>query len=172
MVTLPQVEGLTAITGPMSAVQSIGNKFALPSSFDFNKWASKWELDGTGVLEAQQDEILVHTNQKAAGWTVWNGPDKKPYTRVVGKQKHILMFRPKALQQAVNTIYGNQSRSLVQGELSGQTNHAMEMEDAGILTNADLRRFEKATGEDEQPGYLRGVLAIPRPNEANEITVQ
>lgn len=164
MDALFQVEGLTALTTPISGNR--GNKLALPIGFDFTRYASRWAIDGPEVSEAQQPEILQYINGQAQGWAVWKGTTGKsdPYTRVLGKYKFVLMFRPKALQDAVMQAYAAESRARVNLELLGKTNNANVEGDPGILSGDDLRRVHKLSGENEE--ILPPTLVGQKPSDA------
>lgn len=170
------IEGLTSLTQPglPNAARMIGNKFSLPAGFPREHFSSLWAEEGNGVLEAMQDEYIEATQHKAIGWVVYKEkkityrdvevknkqtglteikqePDKTedvPVKKVVGKKTYVLMVRPKRLQQAVNALYAKTSRDMVNREIKGETNGANLSGDEAILTNADLRRAERMTGED------------------------
>jgi len=91
-----------------------------------------------------------------------------PHVRTIGKHKHILMFRPKALQQAINQIHAASSRALVNQELVGETNQVNPANDPGILTNADLRRFSKDI-QGEEPSLLPTTFVGKKPDDAQTI---
>ncbi len=111
----------------------------------------------------QEDKIALNKLESAR--------KQIPCTRVVGKQKFVLMYRPKALQQAINRIHAASSRALVNQELLGDTNQANQANDPGILTNHDLRRFSKdITGEE--PQILPTTFAGNRPDDATTIKLQ
>lgn len=151
------IEGLTALD-PKGSHQGrmAGSKFVLPPNFDANKFASKWEEKGPAVIEAAQEQILESANCKADGWQVYKDISNKnaPYERVIGKKTFVLLFRPRLLQKAVNAIYADESRRLVNLEVAGETNAVNVAGDPGILTNADLRRFGKHLEPDEGASYL------------------
>lgn len=96
-------------------------------------------------------------------------PQMVPCTRAVGKAVFVLMFRPKNLQLAVNKLYAGQSRQIVNREILGETNAVNEGNDAGILTNADLRKHSRDLG-DEPEGYLPATSG-QRPKEAVELNI-
>lgn len=193
MSDIPQVEGLTMLTGPRRS-RMAGSKFALPPGFDSKKFASKWVERGPGVQEAEQPVVLDFANCQAQGWSVFKVtapapevdseeiegeteapkakrklPPRVPFTRAVGKNVYVLMFRPKNLQRAVNTLYANQSRQIVDRELLGHTNSANESQDPGMLTNADLKKHSRDLG-DEPEGYIPARQG-PKPDEATELQI-
>lgn len=166
------IEGLTALEGPARGNLS-SHKFSLPANFPSDKYASKWVEDGPEVQEAQQKQVIAQANVAADGWQVYRmiapvkimddeSQEKEPKkgppkliacTRVAGKKVYVLMYRPKALQKAVNDIYANQSRILVNQEVNGEKS-AVSEGDPGILTNADLQKFNRHLGQDEGEQYL------------------
>lgn len=113
------IEGLQALEGPMTVVNE--GQLALPPEFDQKQHSGKWAKDGPHVMKAQQDEIIASARVRAKGWAVWLGSDKKPYKRTLGSGTYILMFRPKALQAAVNALHGNTSRMRLSDEVLGTT---------------------------------------------------
>jgi len=96
-------------------------------------------------------------------------PTMVPYTRAVGKAVYVLMFRPKALQQAINVLYAGQSREIVHRELIGETSAANTGNDPGIITNADLRKHSRDMG-DESEGYIPPARG-QTPREAVELNI-
>ncbi len=196
------IEGLSALTGPQRGVLA-SHKFSLPPGFPADK-SGKWEEDGPSIIEAEQPEILYSANCKADGWRVYKVLDKVAtearneklvaehatsgskeklkfpppvmvtYKRVVGKKTFVLMMRPKALQLAVNKIYADTSRALVNQEVNGETARANEAGDPGVITNADLRRFDRGQAEDEGANYLPvgGGGQPTRVDEASTLQIQ
>jgi len=188
------VEGLTELSGPRRQ-RLAGSKFALPPGFDSKKFSSKWVERGPGVQEAEQPTVLEFANVQAQGWTVYKtidstytppepeveegegeakpkrkaAPRMVPFTRAVGKAVYVLMFRPKALQVAVNALYAGQSRAIVDRELLGHTNAVNEGNDPGMLTAADLRNRSRDLG-DEPEGYIPARPAV-KPAEAVELHI-
>lgn len=173
------VEGLTALDSNEIRNPLANSKFALPPGFPAQHYASKWELEGNAVIEAQQPVILEGAGVKAQGWAVYmqvvagqkappeekeDGlppdpkalpkfvPRRETVKRVVGKNTYVLMFRPKKLQEAVNKIHGNTSRRIVVSELRGETNAANPQGDRGILTNEQLMRAMRRTGGGDPDG--------------------
>lgn len=181
------IEGLTRIEGPSGAANRMaGSKFALPPGFDTSKYASAWIEEGPQVQEAMQEVYLESEGVKAQGWQIFkimkpkkvsdekdekSKPEMVPCTRAIGKAVYVLMYRPKKLQQALNIIYANQSRRLVQQEIRGDTVAANESGDPGIITAAELSKFSKeATDEDGVPYLKTTPLAGARtPQEATEL---
>lgn len=173
------IEGLTSLeASEMKAVLS-GGRFALPPGFP-PEMSSMWKEEGPGVIEAQQDEVLQFAGVKAVGWTVFkhqvdkDGKTKlEPYKRSIGKTTYVLLMRPRKLQQAVNQIYANQSRTIVNGEVEGESTAVNANSDPGILSNQDIRQFDRLTRDQENAGggYLRGVGANPDLQKAVELNL-
>ncbi len=185
------IEGLTALEGGIHANPLAGSKFALPPSFDTNRWASKWVEQGPNVIEAQQPTALVSAGVSAAGWQVYKqvkarkagqegelpleGEKKRVetemVTRAVGKSVFVLMFRPKQLQQVVNIIHANESRTIVAREVEGDTNASNVNNDQGILTARDMARNKKVTREEDGDGYLKTTPLSVKPEQAVELNL-
>lgn len=178
------IEGLTRIEGPSSGRDRMaGSKFALVPGFDSNRYASAWIEEGPQVQEAMQEVYLESEGVKAQGWQVHkiaklgkdpkDKPEMVPCTRAIGKAVYVLMFRPKQLQRALNILYANQSRKLVQQELKGETAAANESGDPGIITNADLSRFSKETTDEDGAPYLKTtpLTGARNPQEATELNL-
>lgn len=166
------IEGLTILEGPTAGNPLVGSRFVLPSSFDGQKYASKWVEDGPEIEEARQEQIIPSAGVKALGWEVYKEGDKRqPVARVVGKRKFVLMFRPKQLQKAINSIYADESRNRVNSEILGDTSVAKtEMSsDPGILTNKDLQRVSRSHGEDAPSPIPKSGGFVTNPNEASEL---
>lgn len=183
------IEGLTSLSSAESSRPLVGSRFSLPPSFDTRKFASKWVADGPAVEEAKQDQIIASANVKAVGWAVFQGvnleaakgddaesakkaPKLAPVTRVVGAKRFVLMFRPIALQQAINRLYANESRDRLNGELLGDTAQVNETGDPGILTNHDLQKMQRSYDGDDMPVALPRVRGESNPSRAAELAIQ
>lgn len=195
---IPNVDGLVSLESTESHVAHSMGRFAFPPSFDTTRFSGAWVLDGPNVDEMRQDEVLTFANCKAKGWEVFKilaqpslseeaeelGDTKKgqklpprriPCVRAVGKNKYVLMFRPKALQKAVNEVYAAQSRQLVNQEVQGLGSAVNEANDPGILTNKDLAKMSRNFnyGEEEDAGTYAPDAPVPRsPNESVELDIQ
>ena len=171
------IEGLTLLSQPglPNSARMLGNKFSLPANFPREQFSTLWAEEGNHAIEMQQDEYIESTGHKAVGWQIYLEPkitfeeeevtdektgkttkkkvpqkaEKAPVIRVVGKKKFVLMIRPRNLQRAVNDLYARASRQMVNQELKGETNRSNVGNDPAILTNEDLRRANKLTGDDE-----------------------
>lgn len=185
------IEGLSALSAGVAQNPLAGSKFALPPGFDATRFASMWAEEGANVIEMQQPTILASAGVQAAGWQVYKQlkvvhnakklddmpPEDRPkpamerVVRVVGKTTFVLMFRPKALQQAVNIIHANESRAMVSREVEGETNTANESGDRGILTSADMARNKRVFREEDGEGYLRTTPLSTTPEQAVELNL-
>lgn len=176
------IEGLTALNESEQKSVFSGGQFALPASFDSSKFASKWVEEGPNVQESQQEQVLAFAGVKAQGWAIHKVatvgakledgktamPKLEPYKRAVGRKVFVLLQRPLELQKAVNRIYANQSRTMVNNEVDGETKTANPT-DPGVLTNADIRKFDRQFQDAENSGgYLKGVGDL-HPDQAVEI---
>lgn len=185
------IEGLTELSAGIAQNPLAGSKFALPPGFDASRFASMWAEEGPNVIEMQQPTVLVSAGVQAAGWQVYKQlknpanakkedelplenrpkPTMERVVRVVGKTTFVLMFRPKALQQAVNVIHANESRSMVSREVHGETNAANEANDRGILTSADMARNKRVFREEDGEGYLKTTPLSATPEQAVELNL-
>lgn len=169
------VEGLTTLEASERKAVLSGGRFALPPGFP-SEMSSMWKEEGPGVIEAQQEEVLQFAGVKAAGWTVFKhlvNNKQEPYKRSIGKTTYVLLMRPRALQQAVNQIYANQSRTITNGEVEGDSTAVNANSDPGILSNSDIKQFDRLTRDQENAGggYLKGVGGNPDPQKAVELNL-
>lgn len=189
------IEGLTVIEGPIRRDRMEGTVFALPPGFPTDKYSARWEIKGHAVNEAMQPTAIESIGAMADGWQIYkilknpkkkltpeqfkalskkdqedyseNVPEFETFERTLGNKVLVLMFRPKALQQALNIAYANQSRILVGEEVDGNKNSVSD-DHQGILTNRDLKRF--GINEGDEQGYLK-TTPIARPTEAATLVV-
>lgn len=189
----PLVEGLIKLEGPINRSRLQNTPFSLPVGFPTDRYAAKWEQKGNAVVESQQPQYIESIGAQAEGWQIYKTlknprqtlteeqlsklspkdqlaykgyvPEWEICERVIRSGTLVLMFRPLALQKALNIVYANQSRTMVGGEIDGDVTPS----DPGIMTNRDLRRHFKADGE-EDTGYLKPT-PIARPTEAAELVV-
>lgn len=114
------IEGLTTWDGKAGEVNK--GSFPLPPEFDRNKHSGQWVKNNHRVNRAKEPEIIRSEGVVADGWAVWKHPkNQKPCIRTVNSGAFILMFRPKALQTAVNAAYGNVSKRRMIQEAEGET---------------------------------------------------
>lgn len=178
-----------------NAHRNAASSLSLPAGFDFNRFASKWVADGNEIDEAKQPKFIQSVGLRADGWQVYKQiqalsaldelantklpkeerkkPAMVPVVRISSGKPYVLMFRPKALQRALNVIHANESRDLVTRELSGQSAIANETGDPGILTNEDMKQFNRVSdAEDRSSEYLGKTTHTPSPQQAVELDVQ
>lgn len=182
------VEGLSALDESETKQVLSGGRFALPANFPADM-SSMWQPEGPSVMEAQQPEVLQFAGVKANGWAVFKvltpptkeelaldkdaKPKLAPYKRAIGKTVYVLLMRPRKLQHAVNRIYANQSRTIVNREVDGETKAVDPNGDPGILSNQDIKQFDRITRDQENAGggYLKGVGGDVDPNKAVELNL-
>jgi len=134
-------------------------QFTLPSNFDATRFAAKWVKVGNAVAAAQQREHLVGTRLTADGWTVWKDGDSptsgKPHKVHVASGEHVLLFRPRPIQEAVNAIYGNVGKERMLSEKKGETTGGVPINDPGMLSEATLNRALGSEGLPEEDGDVK-----------------
>lgn len=147
------VKGVRAIEQHAIANQS---QLLLPEEFQSNEFAAKWAFVGASADKARLPQNLV-PGYTIEGWDVWkypSGPEKdKPCIRPLGNKQAILMFRTKVLQKAVNAICGNISRERTIAEQEGRTIQGQVVQDAGMLTDDTLRRYDPSERAERSPTF-------------------
>lgn len=139
--------GIQVIQGPGVVLGETPGPLNLPPSFDRKKFAAKWVLQGPAVDAAAEREWIPGTKVTADGWQVWRDPStKKPFLVALQKGKHVLLCRPKKVQEAVNAICGNLGKSRLQAERKGETIMGAAPNDPGMLSD---ERIAKGTGQRE-----------------------
>lgn len=151
------IEGITQITGPRNLSQIRGH-LQLPSGFPEKQFACKWTKVGAAVERDSEPEMIAGTSDiQADGWKVWRDPKtKKPCERALGNGKYILMVRPRALQTALQKIYGNMSKDRMEAEYRGETVAGEPVQDSGIFGYDALKRIPGLGSEEAN------VLKVPR----------
>lgn len=139
--------GIQVIQGPGVALGETPGPLNLPAGFDRKKWAAKWVKQGPSVEAAAEREWIPGTKVTADGWQVWRDSQKKPHVVALQSGKHVLLCRPKVVQEAVNAICGNLGKSRLQAERKGETIMGAAPKDAGMLSDD---RITKATGQREE----------------------
>lgn len=121
----------------------------LPASFDRKAYAAKWVKEGPAVAAAAEREYIIGTQYTADGWLVWRDgktpADGKPHTVHLQSGRHVLLFRDRTVQDAVNAICGNVGKARLSQERSGQTIGGQEPSDSGMLSDD---RLAKTIGRD------------------------
>lgn len=181
------IEGLRDIEFGEKFNANAGSKFALPPGFDSNRFASKWAVEDIGVQEAEQDTILPFAGKVAEGWKVYLTTEKpkldeskpasklstpKPVIRVAGKTRFVLMFRPKALQRALNGLYAQESRRITNQEIVGESVRANAEGDPGILSNQDLRQAQRMDHGDDPTPLPPTIIQSTDPNTASNLELK
>lgn len=127
--------GLETLKQPTGAVDA--GIFNLPPGFDTKRWAVEWVEEGMVPFKRQR-QSLPGANLSADGWEVYKGespqeeegeetpkkrkpPGQPVTTRNGAGKKFILMVRPKQLQNDVNAVFGNVSKSFIRRETKGET---------------------------------------------------
>ena len=132
------IEGLTQVTGPSKVNRG---HLQLPDDFDETKFVGFWAKRGSIANKAKQDEILGGSGVKAQGWNVWKSARGQLCQRTLSSGVYVLMFRPKSLQQAVQKIYGNESRRRMLQEAMGETVAGEAVTDTVVLTDKVLSQI-------------------------------
>lgn len=96
--------------------------FSLPPAFDTKRYAAEWVESGSVAMK-QQRQTILQAGLTADGWEVWKeNPNSEPtVVNLSGNKKFVLMCRPKEIQNKVNAIYGNVSKSILAREIKGET---------------------------------------------------
>lgn len=142
------IEGLEAVTSPVNVNKG---HLEMPVEFDQNRFVGAWFKRGPQANKMRQPEVLGGAQIKAAGWSVWKDSKGRTCQRSLSSGVYILMFRPKNLQQAIQKIYGNESRRRMVQEASGQTVAGDINQDSGILTNSVLSRMPGLERDEVEP---------------------
>lgn len=146
------IEGLSVIKEPLR--QSAASRGALqpPDDWDGKQFVGKWVPDGAKVSAARQSEILPG-GYAAAGWEIWKeAATGMACTRISNGKQFVFVYRKRALQDAVNRIYANQSRERVNREVAGNSaDEALRQE--GLIPNEILKKVP-GLNEDGDPTGL------------------
>lgn len=143
------IEGLETFDAPTDFVDK--GPLSLPEGFDSKLFVGKWVKQGAEVHKAGQSERFPLAGVQAKGWEVWKGPRGAICKRALSSGTFVLMFRPRILQQAVNKLYGNNSRLRMMQEANGETVGAEPIQDRGILTNSTLSQIPGLGREGAEP---------------------
>lgn len=152
---------IEVITGPAGSSPQGAGQFTLPPNFDTRKFAAKWVLKGNEVSAAAEREYIIGTNLTADGWAVWkdgedgNGVKGKPHTAHVKKGEHILLFRPRSIQNAVNAIYGNVGKQRMMAEKKGHTIGGESVRDSGLLGEEKIAKVLGSEGLQGEEGDVQ-----------------
>jgi hypothetical protein len=136
-----------------SSVKGAG-PFTLPANFDTKQHAAKWVKKGPAVQAAAEREYILGTRMTADGWAVWKDGGK-PHTITITSGEHILLFRPKAIQDAVNAIYGNVGKERMMSEKKGHTVAGEAKADPGLLGEDTLTKQLGGEGVADEDGDVK-----------------
>lgn len=160
------IEGLSAIEGPHQQVDQISGPLVLPSYFDTKKYIAKWVKDGPMVEKAKEPTRHYSAGVIADGWQVFIGPEKKPVKRALGSGAYVLMFRPRKLQETINKIHANESRSRMHSELN-HNSVTLEQSSGGMISEEALKAAKQYENDGESPN-----LPLHPIDVARETTIQ
>lgn len=124
--------------------EPVGNSeaglFNLPPKFDKKKYAAEWVESGQVEFKKQR-QVIPQANATADGWEIWKAKAKDEPTVIStsGNKKFVLMCRPRIIQDQVNALCGNISKTFIKNEVQGATVAGTEKSDAGMLTNEQLK---------------------------------
>lgn len=133
--------GIQVLKQPLSEVDA--GQFNLPPEFDRKKYASQWKKMGPEVEQARERQPILGAHLTADGWEIFKDKNGAPVKRTISKGEHILMFRPREVQDAVNAIYGNIGKERMVATKRGETTGGVPLA-PGVLTEEQIL---KATNE-------------------------
>lgn len=140
--------------------------FQLPPDFDRTKFAAEW-VEQENVPVKQQRNLMPQVGVTVPGLTVWKGDDGKGKPHVVnaagGKKKFVLMCRPLKVQKAMNALYGNVTKRMINREVRGETAAGEGIQDPGILTEQTLRQVAGGSLAEESVQPLNSAVDEPSP---------
>ncbi len=136
---------IEVLNGPLNSTDPrAAGPFSLPAKFDIRNHSAKWVKKGNDVEAAGQREHLAGTRASADGWQVWRDGDTpakgSPFTTKISSGEYVLLFRPKAIQDAVNAIYGNVGKERMITEKRGETSGGIPINKPGQLGDEQLAR--------------------------------
>lgn len=152
--------GIQVIQAPQGAVGETPGPLNLPVEFDRKKHAAKWVKEGPAVAAASEREWIPSTNLSADGWEVWRHPEtKKPHKVALQSGTHVLLFRSRDVQDAVNAICGNIGKERLSNERKGETVAGATPNDPGMLSDDKLNKvmgMEESDEGDVDPNPVPG----------------
>lgn len=138
------------MSGPLGQAYETVGPLTLPASFDRKLYAAKWVKKGPAVAAAAEREWIPGTRLSADGWLVWKDGETpttgKPYTVHLSSGEHVLLFRLREIQDAVNAICGNIGKERLLQEKRGETTGGVPIADPGMLSDD---RLTKVIGKEE-----------------------
>lgn len=152
------VEGITPVK---QLAASNLHAIQIPAGLCQKKWSYKWCIKGPQVNAAMEEQFLTQ-GYTVSGWALCKDEEKLPYERSLRSGTVlVLMRRPKKLQEAVNAIYGNISKSITNAEQQGETVSVEGGNQPGMITNKAMQNFEKSDAELEPVYSGSGFNQIP-----------
>jgi hypothetical protein len=115
-------------------------QLALPADFDTKKYVGRWAKKGVGTERSRNPQSLGN-GQQADGWQVYKGRRNEICQKTLSDGVYVLMFRPKALQRAVNAILGNVSKARITKEHDGETIEGESTVPFGMLPESSLKKM-------------------------------
>lgn len=146
--------------------QAHAGLFELPPDFPRRELSGQWVLQ-EAVRSMEQRQPMPQVGAMAPGLTVWMGEDGKGKIKIVvdGKgRKHVLMYRPRKVQEAINALYGNVTKMLHNRNVKGETISANEQQDPGMLSESRLR--EEGQGDNNISESLMALNEVKKPEDA------
>lgn len=144
------ISGIQSLSGPAD-LNRLRGKLDLPKGFPILRYAGKWVKKGTGVDKARQPQILTGVGMVAEGWQPYKDSKKQLHVRTLDSGTYVLMIRPRAIQNAVNKLFGNVSKKRMAMEANGQTVAGEQNLDYGVLDTQKLNQIAafRQDGMDE-----------------------
>jgi hypothetical protein len=134
--------GIQILSTPKNASPITAGPFTLPEDFDQKKFAAKWVKCGQQAAAAENREYIPGTTLTADGWKVWQGMAKKPHKIPLATGEHVLLCRPRDVQDDVNAICGNVGKERLLQEKRGETTGGVPLNDPGMLSDDKIAKVE------------------------------
>ena len=158
--------GIQIIKSPAGSGNETPGPLVLPVAFDRKKHAAKWVKEGPAVAAAAEREWIPSTQMTADGWEVWRDPQtNKPHKVALQSGAHVLLFRARVVQDAVNAICGNIGKERLSSERKGETVAGQAPSDPGLLSDDRLNAVmgvEEADEGDVKPNLVPSASESPR----------
>lgn len=130
-----------------------------PKEFNFRIHAAKWVKEGQEVEAAGSREYLLGSQYTADGWQVWKDKEGRPFKIPLKSGTYILLHRDRAVQDAVNAIYGNVGKKRLMEERQQAPQVTPEGVPSQVLDDATLARV---IGKDESSEWGEGDVNLNR----------
>lgn len=158
--------GIQILKAPAGSGGETPGPLNLPVSFDRKKWAAKWVKEGPAVAAAAEREWIPSTQMTADGWEVWrDSSTNKPHKVALQSGVHVLLHRPRDVQDAVNAICGNIGKERLSSERKGETVAGAAPTDPGMLGDDTLNKvmgIEETEEGDVEPNPVPGDISAQR----------